>query len=122
MEQPFNKFLMFRNRLQKLHRHLSKQALRQAVTCYRLYNHDLPEFPFIIEVYEDKLYISEYKRRHSMTEEEHKEWWQESTKVMIDLLGIPSENIFVRTRQRKENRLGQYQKLDERKHEFVVRE
>jgi 23S rRNA (cytosine1962-C5)-methyltransferase len=122
MEQPFSKFLMFRNRLQKVHKHLSKQAVRQGITCYRLYNHDLPEFPFIIEVYEDKLYISEYKRRHTMDEEEHTEWWKESTQVMVEVLGVPAEKIFLRIRQRKESRAGQYQKLDERKNEFIVNE
>jgi 23S rRNA (cytosine1962-C5)-methyltransferase len=122
MEQPFSKFLMFRNRLQKVHKHVSKQAVRQGITCYRLYNHDLPEFPFIIEVYEDKLYISEYKRRHTMDEEEHTEWWKESTQVMVEVLGVPAEKIFLRIRQRKESRAGQYQKLDERKNEFIVNE
>src|SRR5687768_15588419 len=122
MEQPFNKFLMFRNRLQKVYKHLRKQAMRQSITCYHVYDHDLPEFPFIIEIYEDKLYISEYKRHHNMSEEEYNLWWKESSSVMTDVLGIESHNIFLKLRQRKEGRLGQYQKLDERKNEFIVNE
>ena len=39
------KFTMFRNRLTKVYRHLGKQARRQGVSCYRIYDHDLPEFP-----------------------------------------------------------------------------
>lgn len=122
MEQPFNKFLMFRNRLQKVYKHLTKQALRQGVSCYRVYDHDLPEFPFSIEIYEDKLYISEYKRNHTMNEDEYNLWWKESSAVMTDVLGVASNNIFLKLRQRKEGRLGQYQKLDERKNEFIVSE
>ena len=122
MEQPFSKFLMFQNRLRKQYRHLQKQASRQKISCYRIYNHDLPEFPFIIELYEDKLYISEYKRRHGMTEDAHKEWWDRSVQVMVEVLGISPQNIFFKIRQKKEGRLGQYQKLDERKNEFVVQE
>ncbi len=122
MEQPFNKFLMFRNRLQKVYKHLRKQVLRQGISCYRVYDHDLPEFPFIIEIYEDKLYISEYKRNHMMTEEEYNLWWKESSTVMTDVLSVESHNIFLKLRQRKESRLGQYQKLDERKNEFIVNE
>ena len=76
MEQPFDKFLMFRNRLQKVYKHLRKQALRQGISCYRVYDHDLPEFPFIIEIYEDKLYVSEYRRNHAMIEEEYNYWWK----------------------------------------------
>jgi 23S rRNA (cytosine1962-C5)-methyltransferase len=122
MQQPFSKFLMFRNRLQKVYKHLSKQALRQGISCYRVYDHDLPEFPFIIEFYEDKLYVSEYKRRHSMAEEEHEVWWKESSQVMVEVMGIAPQNIFLKLRQKKEGRLGQYQKLDERKGEFIVME
>lgn len=122
MEQPFTKFLMFQNRLQKVYKHLSKQALRQGVSCYRVYDHDLPEFPFIIENYEGRLYISEYKRRHGMTEEEHDEWMQECKKIMIMILGVADENIFIRLRQRKEGRTGQYQKVDQQKNEFIVQE
>ena len=122
MQQPFTKFLMFQNRLQKVYKHLSKQALRQGISCYRLYDHDLPEFPFILELYEGRLYVSEYKRRHGLSEEEHDEWMQQCKKVMSEVLQIKEEDIFVKLRQRKEGRLGQYQKVDEAKNEFVVKE
>ncbi|MES2880997.1 MAG: class I SAM-dependent methyltransferase [Bacteroidota bacterium] len=122
MQQDFDKLLMFRNRLQKVYKHLSKLAKKQGITCYRLYNHDLPEAPFIIEVYEDKLYVSEYQRRHSLTEERHEAWLNESVKVMTEVSGIAQENIFIKTRRRKQGRLDQYQKLNEDSDEIVVQE
>jgi 23S rRNA (cytosine1962-C5)-methyltransferase len=122
MEQAFNKFLMFRNRLKKVYKHLSRQAQRQGVSCYRIYDHDLPEFPFVIELYEDKVYMAEYKRRHSLNDEEYELWWKESSKVITEITGVGEENIFFKMRQRKAGRLGQYQKLDEQKNEFVVSE
>jgi 23S rRNA (cytosine1962-C5)-methyltransferase len=122
MEQAFNKFLMFRNRLQKVYKHLSRQAQRQGVSCYRIYDHDLPEFPFVIELYEDKVYMAEYKRRHSLNDEEYELWWKESSKVITEITGVGEENIFFKMRKRKAGRLGQYQKLDEQKNEFVVSE
>ena len=122
MEQPLIKFLMFRNRLQKVYKHLSRQALRQNVSCFRVYDHDLPEFPFIIERYEENVYVSEYKRHHKMSGEEHETWLKKSGEIIADVLEVESKNIFFKLRQKKEGRLGQYQKLDERKHEFVVTE
>ena len=116
------KFIMFANRLQKVYRHISKQAKRLSVSCYRIYDHDLPEFPFCIEIYEDKLYVAEYKRRHRMTNEEHEEWMLGSLNVIRETLRIPPENIFLKLRQRKPGRLGQYQKTGEQQHEFVVYE
>src|SRR4051812_33636020 len=107
MQQPFDKYLMFRNRLEKVYRHLSKQARRQHIGCFRVYDHDLPEFPFLIEVYENKLYVSEYKRRHNLDEQEHEHWLEGCKSVMEDVLGISKSEIYLRIRQRKEGRLGQ---------------
>jgi 23S rRNA (cytosine1962-C5)-methyltransferase len=122
MQQAFDKYLMFRNRLEKVYKHLSKQAKRQGISCYRIYDHDLPEFPFIIEIYEDKLYVSEYKRKHALSDEEHEEWLEQCRKIISDILQLSEEAIFFRMRQRKEGRQGQYQKVDEAKNEFVVYE
>jgi 23S rRNA (cytosine1962-C5)-methyltransferase len=117
-----DKFIMFRNRLEKVFRHLGKQAKRLQVTCFRLYDHDLPEFPFCIELYEGKLYVAEYKRRHGMTEEEHDEWMEKSMEIISDVAGIAKENSFLKLRQRKPGRLGQYQKHGDVQHEFIVGE
>jgi 23S rRNA (cytosine1962-C5)-methyltransferase len=117
-----DKLLMFKNRLTKVFRHVFKQAKRLGVSCYRVYDHDLPEFPFCIEFYGEKLYVAEYKRRHNMTEDEHDAWMEESMGVIMEVLNVEKENIFLKLRQRKPGRLGQYQKYDEVQHEFVVDE
>lgn len=122
MEQPEGKFLMFYNRLQKVYKHLGKQAARQGISCFRVYDHDLPEFPFLIEIYGAKLYVSEYKRRHSLSEEAYEEWLEECLNIMSGVLFVAKENISVKMRQRKAGRQGQYQKLDEQKNEFPVEE
>lgn len=122
MQQAFDKYLMFRNRLEKVYKHLSKQARKQGITCYRIYDHDLPEFPFLIEFYEDKLYVSEYKRRHTLSDEEHEEWLQGCKKIMAEVLSVSEPDVFFKMRQRKEGRQGQYQKLDEVKNEFIIHE
>lgn len=117
-----DKVIMFRNRLAKQAKHLGKQAKRQQIQCYRLYDHDLPEFPFCIEYYGDKLYVAEYKRRHGLTDEAHAVWLQQSKQAIAETLNLPMENIFLRLRQRKQGRQGQYQRLDEEQHEFIVEE
>ena len=116
------KFIMFRNRLEKVYRHLGKQAKRMAITCYRLYDHDLPEFPFCIEIYEQNVYVAEYKRRHGMSEDEHDEWMSRSLTLICEVLKVSEENIFLKLRQKKPGRLGQYQKTADRRSEFVAEE
>jgi 23S rRNA (cytosine1962-C5)-methyltransferase len=116
------KFIMFQNRLAKVYRHISRQARRLHVSCYRVYDHDLSEFPFCIEIYEDKLYVAEYKRHHGFTEEQHDDWIKKSIEVMSEVLHIYPENIFLKLRKVKGGRTDQYKKTDEQGHEFVVHE
>ena len=116
------KIKMFRNRLVKVHRHLGRQAKRMGISCYRVYDHDLPEFPLCIEFYADKLYVAEYKRNHGLTEQEHDLWMEEALQVIMEVLKVERENIFLKLRQRKPGRLGQYQKFDEVQHVFTVEE
>lgn len=116
------KLEMFTNRLAKVFKHIGKQAKRLGVSCFRVYDHDLPEFPFCIEFYGDKLYVAEYKRKHGMSDEEHDEWMEKSLEVICEVLSVEKENIFLKLRQRKPGRLGQYQKFDAVQHEFVVEE
>lgn len=114
--------IMFSNRLVTVSRHTGKQAKKRGDSCYSIYDHDLPEFPFCIELYGENLYVAEYKRRHIMTEEEHDEWIEGSMNVISVVLGIGKVNIFLKLRQRKPGKLGQYQKYGEIKHEYIVLE
>ncbi|HVM88554.1 MAG TPA: class I SAM-dependent methyltransferase [Puia sp.] len=116
------KYSMFRNRLEKVFRHISKLARRQVISCYRVYNYDLPEFPFCIEVYDDKIYMAEYKKRFEMADKEHDEWMDGCLKIVSEVMQIPANRIYVRQRQRKENRESQYEKLNDTKDFFIVEE
>jgi 23S rRNA (cytosine1962-C5)-methyltransferase len=116
------KLVMFRNRLVKSWRHVSKLAKRQGVTCYRVYDHDLPEFPFCIELYEDKVYLAEYQRRHGMSEEDHSAWLESCVPVISGVLEVPDERIYFRERRRKAGRLDQYEKLASEQEFFIVQE
>ncbi len=117
------KFQMFYNRLLKVYKHKSKQAKRLNVSCYRVYDHDLPEFPFAIELYDDKIYVAEYRRRHNMSDDEHADWLQQSFKIISDVLNLPVENIFSRERKRQSHRASeQYEKQNSKEEFFTVEE
>ena len=113
---------MFRNRLAKVFRHMSRQAKRLNVSCYRVYDHDLPEFPFCIEIYEDKLYVAEYKRHHGFTEEQHVDWISKSIRVMSEVFHVDTDSIFLKQRKVKSKRTDQYKKTGDQKNEFIVHE
>jgi 23S rRNA (cytosine1962-C5)-methyltransferase len=105
------KFQMFRNRLTKVYRHIGKQARRQGISCYRIYDHDLPEFALCIEKYGDYLYLAEYKRKFEMAEAEHEAWLEACIELICEVLEVPVDNVYIKERQRKPGRLGQYQRV-----------
>lgn len=112
----------FENRLQKVHKHISKIARKQNISCFRFYDHDMPEFPFAIEWYDGVVHAAEYKRRHGMEDDEHEAWLQACREIIARVVEIGIENIFMKVRQRKAGRQGQYEKFGEEKVERIVPE
>jgi 23S rRNA (cytosine1962-C5)-methyltransferase len=117
-----DKFQMFENRLLKVYKHKSKLARRQNVSCYRVYDHDLPEFPFAIELYEDKIYLAEYLRRHGMEDEAHVAWLENCKEIISKLLSVPIDKIYDRQRKKMHHRSQQYEKLNVQEEFFTVEE
>jgi len=113
---------MFENRLLKVYKHKSKLARRQNVSCYRVYDHDLPEFPFAIELYEDKIYLAEYLRRHGMEDEEHDAWLENCKEIISKLLSVSTDKIYDRQRKKMHHRSQQYEKLNVQEEFFTVEE
>jgi 23S rRNA (cytosine1962-C5)-methyltransferase len=116
------KLIMFENRLLKVFKHRNKLAKRQGISCYRLYENDMPEFPICIEIYDDKLYIAEYLRRHNLTDEEYSAWLNETLELIKKVLQISMENVFVKQRKKMDHRNEQYEKLDKKEEFFTVEE
>ncbi|HSF45942.1 MAG TPA: class I SAM-dependent methyltransferase [Chitinophagaceae bacterium] len=123
MAIPFTgKFEMFRNRLEKVYKHRSKLARRQQISCYRLYDRDLPEFPLIIEIYGPGVYVAEYRSSHKLNIEEYDEWLNGSLQSISEVLQVNPDLVFCKMRERKLGRQGQYLKTGSSKQEYVVDE
>ena len=48
------------NRLRKNQRRLAKRLQREGITCYRLYDADLPEYNLVVDVYGEWVHVQEY--------------------------------------------------------------
>ncbi len=116
------KLSAFENRLLKVWKHYSKLARRQDVACFRFYDHDLPEAPFAIEWYDGVVHAAEYKRRHGMDDDAHAVWLEAAREVIARVLEIDRSQIFMKMRQRKAGRQGQYEKFGEERAERIVAE
>jgi 23S rRNA (cytosine1962-C5)-methyltransferase len=112
----------FANRLQKVNRHISKWAKRQDITCFRIYDLDMPEFPFCIDRYGEYLHIAEYKANHKMSDEDHDSWLQQCIDTIAATLQVVPENIYLKERRRLSRRTEQYEKVSEESKLIVVEE
>ena len=104
------KLQMFENRLLKNYKHRIKQAKRQNISCWRLYDHDLPEYPICVEIYEDYIYIAEYNRRHALTDEEHAIWLADTKTIIAAITGIEIDHMYLHVRKRMDHKEEQYEK------------
>ena len=110
---------MLANRVRKNARHRRKWARRAGVTCYRLYDRDIPEIPLAVDLYEDHLHIAEYARRGTESRAPAIiEQWAEATAATLD---IPMDRVFTKSRMRQKGK-AQYNTLNDSKHRLEVNE
>ncbi|MDR2212219.1 MAG: class I SAM-dependent methyltransferase, partial [Pseudomonadales bacterium] len=119
---PEDKYTQFHNRLSKVYQHRRKKAAQQGVSCYRLYDLDLPEFPFAIDLYEQQLYVAEYQRQHSLNPWQYAQWLEQSCRVMSEVLALPREHIHLKRREVIAERQQQYQRGAHTNARFAVQE
>ena len=118
---------MFANRLAKNLKRLRSWADKEGVSCYRLYDADMPEYAFAIDIYrtlepeETWLYVQEYAPPAEIEVEAVRRRRGEVLATLPGAVGVPPERIKVRTRRRTP-RGEQYGKLDNRSDSHVVLE
>ena len=112
---------MLANRLQKNQQHLQKWAKREHISCYRVYNADLPEYAYAIDFYNDYAVLQEYTAPASIDVHKAEKRSLEVMQVVPVALGISPDKLIVK--QRKQQRgSDQYQKMNQTKRTIEVQE
>jgi len=111
----------FANRLRHRARHLRRWPTRRGITCYRLYERDVPDVPLVVDRYEDALHIGEYNRPHDRSPAQHADWLDLMVRTAGEVLEVPRERVFVKRRDRQRGAT-QYQRIDDRGARFEVQE
>jgi 23S rRNA (guanine2445-N2)-methyltransferase / 23S rRNA (guanine2069-N7)-methyltransferase len=97
---------MFANRLAKNLKRLRPWAEREGISCYRLYDADMPEYAFAIDLYrviepeETWLYVQEYAAPTEIEREAVQRRRGEVLASLPGVTGIGPEHTRVRTRRR----------------------
>lgn len=111
----------FANRLRKNLRHWSKWARRNQISCYRLYDRDVPEFPFVLDLYGQQAHLQEVETGWQIAEEEYREWLSAVVVACADVLRLPEGAIHLKQRRRQKG-LDQYEKTGISGEDIVVEE
>lgn len=111
---------MFANRVRKNLRHLGKWARREGVTCWRVYDADLPEYAVAIDLYEGAgpdagrrfAHIQEYAPPPQIDSGRAEERLAEVIAAAPEVLGVAPEDVAVKVRKRQRGD-AQYERRDD---------
>jgi 23S rRNA (guanine2445-N2)-methyltransferase / 23S rRNA (guanine2069-N7)-methyltransferase len=93
---------IFANRLRKNLRHLGKWARRSGITCYRIYDSDLPDYPMAIDVYggrQKNVHVQIFEKDSDLAKMESLPG--EVNAILPGLLEISVERVYLKTRKRQ---------------------
>jgi 23S rRNA (guanine2445-N2)-methyltransferase / 23S rRNA (guanine2069-N7)-methyltransferase len=114
----------FANRLQKNLKKLSAWKNKNNISCYRVYDADLPEYAVAIDLYQGKelwVNVQEYDPPKSIDPFKANQRLAELLAEIPKVLGVPSDHVFLKIR-RKQKSTDQYQKLADKRHFHVIEE
>jgi 23S rRNA (guanine2445-N2)-methyltransferase / 23S rRNA (guanine2069-N7)-methyltransferase len=104
--------IMFANRLQKNLKTLSKWAKQNAITCYRVYDADLPEYAVAIDIYQSEqtwVHVQEYEPPKTIDQHKANQRLAELLTEIPRVLGVSREQVVLKIR-RKQKSTDQYEK------------
>ena len=120
---------MFANRLKKNLDKFSSWARREQVSCYRMYDADMPEYAFAIDLYQSDpagsagrwLYVQEYAPPATVDREKARARREEAISVLPEVTGLPASAIYWRTRRPQKGK-SQYEAIADVDERVIVEE
>ena len=120
---------MFANRLRKNIDKLASWAKREGISCYRLYEADMPEYAFAVDLYQSDpegsagrwLYVQEYAPPATVDRDKARARREEAISVLPEVAGLPTTAIYWRTRRPQKGK-SQYEAIAENDERVVVEE
>jgi 23S rRNA (guanine2445-N2)-methyltransferase / 23S rRNA (guanine2069-N7)-methyltransferase len=120
---------MFANRLKKNLDRLAAWARREQVSCYRVYDADMPEYAFAIDLYQSDpagragrwLYVQEYAPPATVAKDKARARREEAISALPEVTGLPAVAIYWRTRRPQKGK-SQYEAIAEVGERVVVEE
>ncbi|MCP3851519.1 MAG: bifunctional 23S rRNA (guanine(2069)-N(7))-methyltransferase RlmK/23S rRNA (guanine(2445)-N(2))-methyltransferase RlmL [Gammaproteobacteria bacterium] len=99
----------FSNRLRKNCAIRLPWAKKNDITCFRIYDRDMPEYNLSIDIYEQFVHVQEYAPPSTIEVEKAEERFNQALQVIRATLGVGHSQIFIKTRKKQKGK-DQYQK------------
>lgn len=99
----------FANRLRKNLAQLMPWAKREGVSCFRVYDADMPEYNMAIDIYEKNVHVQEYAPPKDIDPEKSSKRFTTALKSLETVLGIRRSQVFIKTRKQQKGP-GQYER------------
>ena len=112
---------MVANRLRKNRRKLAKWARQNQYDCYRVYDADMPEYAFVLDIYKDVLHISEYLAPKSVDEYAALQRKRQFLKAVEAVYEVPMNSLVLKERKKQKGN-EQYTRQDNSFNYFTVSE
>ncbi len=115
---------MFANRLAKNLKHLARWARRDEITCYRVYDADLPEYALAVDLYSGErtaVHVQEYQAPASIDAQLAQRRLREAIGVIAQQMQVPLGDVYVKQRRRQRGN-AQYERLAQSDEYFQVQE
>jgi 23S rRNA (guanine2445-N2)-methyltransferase / 23S rRNA (guanine2069-N7)-methyltransferase len=111
--------VMLVNRLKKNQRRLEPWLKRNGVSCYRLYDADMPEYSVAIDLYEGAIHVQEYAAPATIPEKDARERFAEVKEAVKVFAPKAGRKVFYKERRRQKGD-NQYQRMSEEPGESIV--
>ncbi len=112
---------MFANRLKKNLQHLQKWARRNEIHAYRVYDKDLPEYAYAIDIYNDYVILQEYKAPKDIDPQKAEKRRLEVMQVTPMALSVSADKLIIKERKQQKGP-DQYQKIQQKQVRIEVQE
>jgi len=112
---------MLLNRVRKNIKKVSAELKNESITCYRLYDRDIPEIPVAIDFYEGKLHVSLYDSTHTKDTADTEKWLRQIASPLSEYLAIKNSDVFFKRRVRGKGG-SQYGRMNRSNQTFEVSE
>lgn len=109
-----------KNRLQKNLKKLKPYLSKNKISSYRLYNKDIPEYPYLIDIYGDHAVIYEQGKRLNDEDQVKREKHQNDiAEALVDIFSFQDNNLHFKIREKQKGK-EQYRPYNESSEDFFV--